>query len=166
VKITRHKLERPSPRPSPRGRGSRKHRQGGALIFALVTLLVVTLMTGTLVRALVMEIHRSRQAANELQTQWLSEAAVERAAAQVRANPEYQGESWQPVITDSQGADVAAIAEIRIENDADNPKRVQITIDTRYPDHPLRRVAVQRSYILTPAKRQPSPGEAREEKAL
>jgi Tfp pilus assembly protein PilX len=141
----------------------RTRRRGGALIFALVTLLVVMLMTGTLVRALVMEARRSRQAANELQAQWVAEAALGRAAAQVRADPDYQGDTWQPAITDSQGDDVAAIAEIRAEKLPNDPQRVQITIDTRYPDHPLRRVAVQRSYVMSQSEEQPSSGETREE---
>jgi type II secretory pathway component PulK len=140
----------------------RTRRRGGALIFALVTLLVVMLMTGTLVRALMMEVRRSRQAVTELQSQWLAESAIERATARLRADPQYQGEIWKPEITDAQGDAAAAVAEVQVEKLADDPQRARISINARYPDHPWRRVAVQRSYILPRSEKQ-SPGDAREE---
>src|SRR5262245_28247252 len=121
------------------------------------------LMTGAMVRAMVNEVRRSRQTATEVQAQWLAESAALRAAAQLRRDPDYQGETWKTAIMDAQREQATAFAEIRVEKLPDAPQRVQVTIDSRYPDHPWRRVAVQRSYELSTAIKQSPPGDAREE---
>ena len=57
---------------------SRKHyRHGGGLIVALVTLLVVISLMGSLIRSLLVEMRQSRHEAADLQAQWLAEAALD-----------------------------------------------------------------------------------------
>src|SRR5262245_45355268 len=70
-------------------------RRGGALVIALVTLLVITSTMAALVHSLTAEFRQSRQTALELQAHCLADAALARAAAQLRTNPSYQGETWR-----------------------------------------------------------------------
>ncbi len=121
-------------------------RRGAGLIVALTTLLVVMLMTGTIVQALVSEIRQTRRNASELQAHWLADAALARAAAQIRADVAYSGETWQVAIADDE-SDVG-VAEIRVERLSDEPTSVRLLIETRYPDHPTRRITTQRSFLI------------------
>jgi hypothetical protein len=121
-------------------------RRGAGLIVALTTLLVVMLMTGTIVQSLVAEIRQTRRNAAELQAHWLADAALARAAAQLRASSAYTGETWQPAITADE-RDIG-IAEIRVERPTDDRAHVKLMIDARYPDHPTRRITAQRSCLI------------------
>jgi type II secretory pathway component PulK len=128
-------------------------RRGVGLIVALTTLLVVMLMSGAIIQSLVASRRAGRQAPLELQANWLAEAAVARAAAQLAANPNYTGETWRPTIAESESDDdrESGVAEIRIERSS-TAEPAQVTVETLYPDHPWRRIAVRRTYLV------PKPG--------
>jgi type II secretory pathway component PulK len=124
----------------------RKHyRRGGGLIVALVTLLVVTSLMGSLIRSLLLEMRQSRHEAADLQAQWMAEAALDRAAAKLRSNADYAGETWNvefsPTTANSGGS--SGVVEIKVERGAeDQPTRV--SVEARYPDDPQRRAKVER----------------------
>jgi hypothetical protein len=143
------------------------HRRGAGLIIALTTLLVVMLMSAALVRALVINLRQSRQAASELQAQWLADAAANRAHAQLRGNPQYTGETWRASISGNAGEENAPIgvAEIRIERAGGESKDARLTIEARYPDHPVHRVAINRTYLIPVSLKQSPTGTAPEENA-
>jgi Tfp pilus assembly protein PilV len=142
-------------------------RRGAALIIALTTLLVVMLMTGAIVQALTADLRQSRSAAMELQAQWLADAAADRAHAQLRANPAYEGETWQASITDTANADTndMGVAEIRVRKPAATAGAATVTIEARYPDHPWRRALVSRTCVINSTQKPPQPGPAPEETA-
>jgi type II secretory pathway component PulK len=119
-------------------------RRGGGLIVALVTLLVVMVMTGAIIRTLITDFRETRQAANELQAQWLADAALARAAIQLQSNSGYTSEIWKPTINDNADADTG-VAEIRVERNNESSRPDQLIVSARYPDHPWRRVSVSRS---------------------
>jgi len=107
----------------------RTARRAAALVVAVVTLMVVMLMTGTLLRSLVARHRQLGRWEQELQAQWLAESALERARVQLIRQPDYAGESWQPVV----GAEkLPAAVEIRVERKADGA--AQIVVIARYPD--------------------------------
>ena len=134
----------------------RSRRRGAGLIIALTTLLVVMLMTGTIVQSLVAEIRQTRRNAAELQAHWLADAALARAAAQLRASSAYSGETWQPAITADE-SDVG-IAEIRVEHPVGERAQVKLIVEARYPDHPTRRITTRRELtILTTATQETAP---------
>jgi Tfp pilus assembly protein PilX len=125
---------------------TRHHRRGAALFLTLVTLAIVTLIAAEVLRSMIAAQRQSRLAADELQAQWLAESAVAKALVQSRSQPEYQGETWRADIGDRAG-----VAEIRVERSSDGPSR--IVVETRFPDHPWRRVAVSRTYPISPTSR-------------
>jgi hypothetical protein len=69
-------------------------RRGAVLIIALVCLVLIAAMGGTLVRWAAMEHKLLRAQESESQARWLAEAGIERAAAQLAANADYDGETW------------------------------------------------------------------------
>jgi hypothetical protein len=152
---------RPSPRPSPRGRG--RKRRGVGLVVAITTLLVVMLMTAAIMRSIVMGMRQSRQSAVELQAQWLADAAAARAAAQLRTDRQYGGETWRAETTAGR-EDAIGIAEIHVEP-LENSNQRRVAIDVRYPDHPWRRVAISRTYQIEIPDKQPPAGNRPQENA-
>jgi type II secretory pathway component PulK len=145
-----------------------RRRRGAGLIIALTTLLVVMLMTGALVRSLMLHVRQSRQAASELQALWLADAAAARAGAQMRLNPQYAGETWRAAISgyaSDDGGDIG-VAQIRVERPEADSQNARLTIEARYPDHPVRRVAISRTYLIPIAANQPSAGGTPEENSL
>src|SRR5262245_25525600 len=118
----------------------------------MVTLLVITSTMAAIIHSLLVDLRQTRQAANELQAQWLADSAVSRAAAQLRANPEYAGETWKPLMGVSDNDKNAGVAEIRIERANEAGKEPRVIVDARYPDHPLRRVVTRRTHVITPIK--------------
>ena len=59
-------------------RKARFRRLGTALVVALVTLLVIASLLGTLVQSLLAQSRQSRQVANQLQANWLADTALAR----------------------------------------------------------------------------------------
>jgi type II secretory pathway component PulK len=108
---------------------ARIDRRATALIVAIVTLMVVMLITGTLLRSLVASQRHLGRWEQELQAQWLAEAALARAQAQLARHPDYASEQWQPAIGLGK---LPAAATIRVERTADRGAR--IVAAARYPD--------------------------------
>ena len=120
-----------------------QRRRGAAIVAAMVTLLIVTLIAAALVKTMVATHRQSRRYANELQAQWLAEAALDRAVAQLRAQPEYMGETWTPSLS-SNGDESAGIATIGIESAAGEQAARTIYVEAAWPADEVQRVLVQR----------------------
>jgi Tfp pilus assembly protein PilX len=136
-----------------------QRRSAAGLVVALVTLLVVMLIAGSIVRSLVTDARESRHAAIELQAHALADAALARAAATLKTQPDYTGETWRPEIKFSDDTNTG-IADIRVQRPPDENQSLTITIDAHFPDHPVHRVAVTRSYSGHHAPRaEPKPTE-------
>src|SRR3954447_922524 len=114
-----------------------RRRRGAAMVIALVTLLVITLLTATIVRSLLMYLRQTRVTAIQLQAAWIADAALARAVAQVHANGQYEGETWQVQTGDAEDEEHTGVADIRIARNGDG---LRIEIEARYPDDPIRRV--------------------------
>lgn len=145
---------------------NRKHsRRGGGLVVALVTLLVVTSLMGSLIRSLLVELRQCRHEAVDLQAQWLAEAALDRAVANLRSNANYTGEIWKVKFspTPANSGSSSGVVEIHIEREA-TQQPTRVSVDARYPDDPQRRAKVERALHLPIQKTKNSPAsDARQE---
>jgi hypothetical protein len=119
-------------------------RRGGALVVALVTLLIVMLIAGTVARSLVSAARQSRRLRNEVQAQWLADAALARGVALAQSQPDYAGETWWPGISTER----SAVAEIRIARPASGTP-LKVSVVACYPDEELHRVRVSREYVAS-----------------
>jgi Tfp pilus assembly protein PilV len=134
---------------SPKGRG---RRSGSGLVIALVTLLVVTSIMGSILHALLMELRQTRQTMNQVQAQWLADSAVERSAAQLSRNTEYPGERWTIERPPSaiRGGERRGSVEIKVDRTGDK-ELAEVVVHANYPDDSRRRVSAERAISL-PAK--------------
>jgi Tfp pilus assembly protein PilX len=127
----------------------RTTRRGAILVVALVTLLVVTLLAGVVVHSYLQGHRQLRQQQNALQAQWLAESALARAAAQLRANPAYAGETWQVELAAADNQPAAGSAEIKLEPVPDQRQMLRINVLASFPGDELHRVLVERSLVFT-----------------
>jgi Tfp pilus assembly protein PilX len=146
-------------------RGAHGRRGGAGLVIALVTLLIITSTMAAIIQSLLVDLRQTRQAANELQAQWLADSAVGRAAAQLRANPSYEGETWKPPVSAAGDDESVGVAEIRIERAKEPAKELRVIVDARYPDHPWRRVATRRAFLISPTNNNSGAGPSPQETA-
>ena len=134
-------------RPPPTG-----FRRGIAMVMALAALLVVTLVAGALVKSLLLSHRQSKRYAGELQAQWLAEAGLARATAQLALNEEYQGETWRAPVGDA--ADDVGQVTIRIEPAAGEAPR-KFVVEAIYPPREHSRNLATRELVVAAAGASP-----------
>src|SRR5262249_1842244 len=122
-------------------------RRGGALFIALVTLLVVMVVTMTLVQSIIAVHRQTRLTANQLQAEWLAEAGVARALVLSAVHSDDAGETWKVRFGDA-GRDTDGIVEIKVTKTEGERGRIKIDAIAHYPDDPLHRAAARREYTL------------------
>jgi len=116
-------------------------RRGAILAMALVTLLVVGMIAGLMVQRYLAAHRQASREVQQLQAEWLAEAAVARGLALRQADEEYADEMWRVELPEPGGA------TIRIEP-AKQAGRIKIVVEARYPDHESQRALVERTYTL------------------
>lgn len=122
-------------------------RRGVAMAMSLAALLAVTLVAGALVTSLLASHRQSKRYATELQAQWLAEAGLARAAAQLARQSDYTGETWQQTVSGTESD--AGQVTIRIEPATDaQPQR--IVVEAVYPLQEHNRVLIRREHIFPP----------------
>jgi len=124
-------------------------RRGSVLIAALVTLLIIMLTAAALMRGIVAVHRQSRVNQQQLQAEWLAEAAVSRAMVRLAAEPDYRGETWRPQI--SSGSTERGVAEILVEptSASENKPSRKITVLAHFPDHEWQRARASREISIT-----------------
>ncbi|MEZ6069523.1 MAG: hypothetical protein R3C10_04440 [Pirellulales bacterium] len=119
----------------------RQHRRAGgqrgvALMFVLIAVVVVTALGAALVRAMLIEIRQSRIDEWAVQADWLVTSGAQRAAAQLAADPDYRGETWQIAAAELDGRH-AAVVEIAVHRSADvsdgSDATRNVAVTARYP---------------------------------
>lgn len=107
-------------------------RRGAALVMALVAITILTIIGGALVRLAVVETKTVEVQQRERQARRLAEAGVARAAAQLKADPEYRGETWS--LTGASGLPGGpAQVTIVVSEISDKPGWRRVTAAADYP---------------------------------
>jgi Tfp pilus assembly protein PilX len=133
-----------------------KRRRGAVLAFVLVCLFVVAAVGMALLRVTVDEHRQETRRQHQAQALWLAESAVQRAAAQLTAAPDYQGETWQ-IDAEDLGDRWPAVAVIRVQKvEADESAR-QVSVEARYPEDEQHRIVQRRQVIIRVPKTGESP---------
>ena len=73
----------------------RDSSSGFVLAFVLICLTVVTIALAAMIGRMSQGHRQIKQRQRQVQAQWLAESAIDRAAARLRRDPSYQGETWQ-----------------------------------------------------------------------
>jgi type II secretory pathway component PulK len=122
-----------------------KNRRGAALVVALLTLMVVVLISGAVLQSLLVARRQSLAIEHELQAMWLAEAALERATNRLQHDSAYNGETWAVAVTKHDAKDAEGSIEIRVKQSAAAPADQQITARATFPTDSIRQATVERT---------------------
>jgi hypothetical protein len=114
---------------------------------ALVAIAVATVVFMSTLRLAMAEREAIQIEAWRAQAAWLVESGLERAAARLAADPQYQGETWRvagAALGDKQGA----VVQIEVQPLSDQPDRRSVLVRADYPDHPQRRVRQSKQVVI------------------
>lgn len=112
-----------------------KNRRGGTTLVVLVCLSVLALVAASLLRETLIRRDQIEADHRRFQADWLVEAGLERAAAQLAADPSYPGETWD-IPAEALGGRPAVVAiEVQPIEDEDGPDANARTVHVR-ADYP------------------------------
>ncbi len=118
--------------------GKRVGRRGAVLVVAMICALLTAIILGTLLQLTVTRSKMSKQHERALQAQWLAEAGIERAAAQLASDPAYTGETWRVTTAELAGHFEGEVL-IEVQSAPDQEQQRTIVAVADYPvDAPWR----------------------------
>ncbi len=124
-----------------------ERRRGAALVLAMVGLLLITLIFGTMLR-LARDTRRVVVAEQRrLQAEWLAESALERAFARLALDPSYQGETWT-IPADVLGGPDGGTVLIEVATIDGKPAARTVRVQADYPSEASRRARQTRTATI------------------
>ena len=118
-------------------------RRGITSVVVLICLVVVTLMSGVLVKIGVAHRDQVRAQERQLQAEWLAQAGLDRARLPPDRQHGYTGETWQigpadlvPGTADSAGQEKGAVVRITVEPAGAGSSAKLIKVQADYPPDP------------------------------
>jgi hypothetical protein len=124
----------------------RRSRRGSIFPIFIVALLLVTTVTGSLIKATMLQQKRVRLTNTTAQTEWLATSGLDRAASRLALSDEYVGEEWN-ITSQEMGGKHSAIVILTVESISDSKK--QITATATYPANSDQRTKVTRKRIVS-----------------
>ncbi len=117
------------------------------MIVAIICLTLTSAMAVSLVRLALVSHQQAERDGWRMQSVWLAESGLARAAARLRENAGYRGEQWTP-------SDIGAVGEngtvlITVAAAGDDHAKLTITATADFPDHPTDRVRTTRTLTIT-----------------
>jgi hypothetical protein len=123
-------------------------------VAALVCLLVMTLICGSLLRTIQTQRALLRSEERRLQADWLAESGLERACARLANDAEYQGENWSLTGNQMGGKEDATVTiHVAARPGKDGVRQRLVNVQADYPRDPVRRVRVRRQALVDVAAR-------------
>ena len=122
-------------------------RRGVVIIVVMVCFLLAGVLFAALARIAAAERQTDRLRHWKTQTAWLTEAAMERAVAKLRADPNYAGETWAISPEELSGRRGAAV-RITVEPVVDQEDRCRIKIEADFPDAPRNRCQLKKEIVV------------------
>ncbi len=123
-------------------------RKGLAIFPAFVCLILVTLMSGVLLKLAASHRSLTRSEQRKAQADWLVESGVSRAAARLTLDSAYRGETWEIPASEMAGG-AAAIVRITVESVEKNKQGRSIRIEADYPRGDALRARSSKSLSIT-----------------
>jgi type II secretory pathway component PulK len=130
------------------GRSSR----GLTVVVVLVCLIIITLVSGAVLKIGLAQRELARAQERRLQAEWLAESGAQRALARLAVDSKYTGETWS-VSTDDLGqseksAESAGNVAIAVDSVAADSGRLRVRITADYPRDPPRRARHTREFMI------------------
>ena len=132
---------------SARTKQAMPNRRGALLIVAIVCVGLTAVVLVMLTQLAVAERRALRTNAWQVQAAWLVESGLERAAARLAGDPEYQGENWT-IAADLLPDNQPAVVRIQVEPSAQQAGQCLVRVEADYPDHPQHRARQSKQVVL------------------
>ncbi len=123
-------------------------RRGLVIIPAFVCLVLVTLMSGVLLKLAASHRSLTRSEQRKAQADWLVESGVSRTFARLSSDTAYRGETWEVPAGEMAGGS-AAIVRITVETIEKNKPGRRIRIEADYPRGDALRARSSKSLSIT-----------------
>lgn len=124
-------------------------RSGSVLVVFMVSLLLLSLTVAAMTKVMLMQRDMVRNSELQIQSEWLFQSAVARAATQFEADADYQGEEWT-IPAESLKQPSGAVATISVEPAEEQTKARRVKITLLYPPDKAIRAMVSREVSITP----------------
>jgi Tfp pilus assembly protein PilV len=111
---------------------SASNRRGVALIYAMIALLLASVIGAALLKTALARRRQARHEQNRAQSAWFAESGVERAAALLARDANYKGETWG-VTAAELGGKLDGQVVIEVAPVSSDPNRRQITVVADFP---------------------------------
>ena len=121
-------------------------RRGAVLLIVLVALTVAAAVLVSVVRLAAADRKAWQGEVRQVQAAWLAESGLERAAARLRDNPDYRGETWNIPAGALDGWH-AGVVNIQVESPADQPSQRRIRVLADFPIDPQDRARRTRDVV-------------------
>ncbi|MFV2067194.1 MAG: hypothetical protein ACC645_09465 [Pirellulales bacterium] len=122
-------------------------RAGAALVIAIGLLAVTAMLLAAWVRSAIHSERVQRTREHVMQSAWLAEAGLERAAARLAADGDYTGETWR-ISADELGQSRGANIVIRVGEVGDRRPERTVSVRADYPDDPTWRVRTSKQVVV------------------
>jgi type II secretory pathway component PulK len=126
--------------------------RGLTVVAVLVCLIIITLVSGTVLKIGLAQRELARAQERRLQAEWLAESGAQRAMARLAADSTYKGETWSVSAQDlgqsERISESAATVAIAVERDAADPARRRVIVTADYPRDPPRRARHTRELMI------------------
>ena len=136
-------------------RGFAQRRRGLVAVAVLITLIVLGLLLGVLLRTALIRRVSQAKVERRLQAEALARSALERAGARLATSPEYPGETWD-LSAEDLGRRDGAVVSIKVERVEGKPDRRRVVVQADYP-RPAERRARSSKTVFIDLKRAKSP---------
>jgi Tfp pilus assembly protein PilX len=111
---------------------SSQSRRGFLLVVVLICLLLISMIGASLLKLGLTQHRQTRNEQNRIQSIWLAEAGIDRAAAMLRSDSKYSGETWTVSATDL-SAKQPGVVQIRVKPDAESDARHVVSVVATFP---------------------------------
>lgn len=129
------------------------NRQGAVSIWAIVCLLLVTVMGATLGRLALMGSRHMIQERRHSQAEWLLQSGWSLASTRLQASPEYKGETWEISAVELGGADAGRVKiEVSPSTSGAPPEQRDVYVIAEFPVQSNHRIQLTRRGTLRHAK--------------
>lgn len=107
-------------------------RKGTVIVLVITGLVVTAMICGSMIRQTVTNEKQSHLEDHRVQSLWLAEAGIERAAWNLKKDPSYKGETWK-LSKEEMGQNDAGEVEIKISEDSQSENNRRLTVTATYP---------------------------------
>lgn len=122
-------------------------RNGTILVLFILSLLLLTMTVGVLIRASLTQRGLVRSDIRRVQADWLVQSAAARASGQLQNDSTYAGEQWQ-IAAETLNQPDAAVADIQVATDPESETNRLVTITVNYPPEGTDRVRASRTVSI------------------